>query len=567
MSTPADSIFSDPSVQFLQKLLEDFRRGEITLPRFQRPFVWDKARRLALFDSVRRGIPIGSLMIWETRASGRDRQPVAVPKTELGPFDLPKVTEAVPRRFLLDGEQRLMTLYFALHAAEQRTNFTGDESPEAFEVFFDLEKEDFVTRDDLPEGPQPHHFPLRSIFVSRGVLRFQRELEQALEKGLNAEPSEEQRTAIDRKITSFIERTDTIAEAVRQYKIPVTVMATDDLALATETFKRVNSQGASMSEAHMMNAIAWDTSFDLLDRFAVLREGIEEHPFWQSRENFGDDVLLRIGKRLLGHDVYDEKVSEIAPKLRDSSLLQRVGDSMVRTAKFLATRGLGNPGHIRNVMQLVVLGVVFDAVPTPSDEAQNAVDDWLWFTSYTEVFSGVVRGSVYKHLERQALALAQGQKPKAPPRKLLRKPLPRFDFRGARSRALSWLLARRMMTCDQGEAAGWLAIGGSGAMLRVASPPPSRTDIGSSSAIRVLWDPEQINDLRAKIRDGSADTGLLEAQVFTPPALAALRARPRDVPQFVEIRERDLNELEETRFKEISDRLFRDAPPPDEDDD
>ena len=104
-------------------------------------------------------------------------------------------------------------------------------------------------------------------------------------------------------------------------------------------------------------------------------------------------------------------------------------------------------------------------------------------------------------------------------------------------------------------------------MLRVASPPPSRTDIGSSSAIRVLWDPEQINDLRAKIRDGSADTGLLEAQVFTPPALAALRAKPRDVPLFVEIRERDLNELEETRFKEISDRLFRDAPPPDEDDD
>lgn len=140
MTTPADSLFSDPSVQFLQKLLDDVRKGDIILPRFQRPFVWDKERRLDLFDSVRRGIPIGSLMIWETRALGDDAQIVS--KTELGPFMLPKMPDRAPRRYLLDGEQRLMTLYFALYRPDPREDkdAAGEEPAAAFEVFFDLEE-------------------------------------------------------------------------------------------------------------------------------------------------------------------------------------------------------------------------------------------------------------------------------------------------------------------------------------------------------------------------------------------------------------------------------------------
>ena len=554
MSTPSDSLFSDPSVQFLQKLLDDVRKGDITLPRFQRPFVWDKERRLQLFDSVKQGIPIGSLMIWETRARG-DGDTLVVPKTELGPFLLPKTTEGAPRRYLLDGEQRLMTLYFALHRPEAREDAEGEESAEAFEVFFDLEKPAFVTRDDLDNGPAVHHFPLREIFVHRGVLRFQREVERKLEEGLGENPSHEDRDAFEKKIADFVERSDTISEAVRRYKIPVTVLSTDDLELAAETFKRVNSQGVSMSEAHMMNAVTWRSSFDLLDRFAHLRDEMEDHPFWQDRDNLEDDVLLRVAKRLLGHDVYDEDVSGIAPKLRDGTILLRVGESMKRSAQFLATRGLYNPGHIPNMMQLVILARVFDAVPEPSLGALDGVEDCLWFTSYTEAFGRVVSGSVYNSLEEQALTLAQGRRPAAPPRNALRKPLPRFDFRSARSRALAWMFARAMMKFDNGDAAHALAAGGSGALLKLATPPPN-SDISSSSALRVLCRPESINALRNALRNGSADQRLLEAQVLSEPAVRELMKKPRDVLRFQRLRERDLNKAEDESFRAIRKRLF-----------
>lgn len=561
MTTPADNLFSDPSVQFLQKLLDDFRRGDIILPRFQRPFVWDKERRLDLFDSVRRGIPIGSLMIWETRALGEGQ---VVPKGELGPFVLPVVPERTPRRYLLDGEQRLMTLFFALHGAEPRKDVAGEEPAAAFEVFFDLDSEVFLTRADLDdEPPQPHHFPLREIFMPRGVLRFQRELEKALEAQTPAAP----RDVIERKISAFVERSDTIAEAVRRYKIPVTVLSTDDLELAAETFKRVNSQGVSMSEAHMMNAVAWRSSFDLLERFSEIRASIDGHPLWQESANLDDDVLLRLAKRLLERDVYDEKVSEIAPQLRDGAVLRRVAESMRRCADFLAARGLRNPGHIPNVMQLVVLGRAFDEVPVPSHEAMDGLEDWLWFTSYTEVFARVVRGAVYRALEDHALALARGERPRAPSRRQVRKPLPRFDFRSTRSRALAWMFARGMMAYDQGRAADALAAAGSEALVRLATPPIGATGVTSSAALRVLCPPEQLERLRREVRDGTIDPRLCDAQVLSDEALHQLRKKPRDVAQFTSLRERDLNELEEKRFREIQGRLFRNSTPLDAPDD
>lgn len=557
MNTPADNLFSDPSVQFLQKLLDDVRNGDIILPRFQRPFVWDSQRRKTLFDSVRRGIPIGSLMIWETRAL-TDGDTKVIPKTELGPFKLPKIPESAPRRYLLDGEQRLMTLYFALYTPEPGGSEDSEEPASAFEVLFDLEAQAFLLRSEMEEEPAPHQLPLREIFKSRGVLSFQRQLDRAVRehdarKGLSAEST-------DKRLETLIERSDTVAEAIRRYKIPVTVLSTDNLELALETFMRVNSQGVTMSEAHMMNAVSWRSTFDLLEQFSRLRESLGGYPLWQETNNLADDMLLRIAKRLLEHDVYDDKVSDIAPKLRDGVVLGRIGESLRRCAGFLSARGLRNPAYIPNVMQLVILGRAFDLVPEPAPASLDGLEQWLFFTSYTEVFSRMVRGDVYQALEEQALALARGERPRAPARRQARRPLQRFDFRSARSRTLAWNFARRMMNYDHGDAANALAEGGSDSMVRLATA--TSLDSGSSSAIRVLCRPHEIDDLREAIRSGAAlDEHLCEAQVLSERALAALRQRPkRDVEAFVRLREAELNELEENHFQQLREQLFAGAP-------
>ncbi len=40
---------SEPQIQYLYQLLRDIARGELRIPRFQRPFIWDNEQRLELW--------------------------------------------------------------------------------------------------------------------------------------------------------------------------------------------------------------------------------------------------------------------------------------------------------------------------------------------------------------------------------------------------------------------------------------------------------------------------------------------------------------------------------------
>ncbi len=52
-----------PEVVFVEELLADIRNGQLRIPRFQRPFVWEPRRMRNLFDSIYKSYPIGSLLI------------------------------------------------------------------------------------------------------------------------------------------------------------------------------------------------------------------------------------------------------------------------------------------------------------------------------------------------------------------------------------------------------------------------------------------------------------------------------------------------------------------------
>ena len=90
----------------LKNLLDDIEKGDIQLPDFQRGWVWDDVRIKDLLVSISRGFPIGAVM---TLDAGGDVQFVS------------KVIEGVvedgkgdPAQYLLDGQQRLTSLYQAL---------------------------------------------------------------------------------------------------------------------------------------------------------------------------------------------------------------------------------------------------------------------------------------------------------------------------------------------------------------------------------------------------------------------------------------------------------------------
>ncbi len=64
----------------VRQLVEDYRAGRIVIPEFQREYVWQRSKAPRLIDSLYRGFPISSLLLWqsadESRARRRDPRPV-----------------------------------------------------------------------------------------------------------------------------------------------------------------------------------------------------------------------------------------------------------------------------------------------------------------------------------------------------------------------------------------------------------------------------------------------------------------------------------------------------------
>lgn len=90
----------------LATLLDQIKLGQIGLPEIQRPFVWPNSKVRDLFDSMYHGYPVGYLLFWSNGLPGGHRQ--------IGADD----KQVVPQMLIVDGQQRLTSLYAVVKGVE-----------------------------------------------------------------------------------------------------------------------------------------------------------------------------------------------------------------------------------------------------------------------------------------------------------------------------------------------------------------------------------------------------------------------------------------------------------------
>lgn len=112
----------------IQTILDQIDLGTITLPVFQRGYVWNRAQVRGLVDSLYRKHPVGSLLVWVTST---DHAKVRG-DGKLSPGSV---------KLLLDGQQRMTTLYAIIRGKPPRF-FDGN--PDTLSgLYFNLEEETF----------------------------------------------------------------------------------------------------------------------------------------------------------------------------------------------------------------------------------------------------------------------------------------------------------------------------------------------------------------------------------------------------------------------------------------
>src|SRR5687767_10547029 len=96
-----------PSETPLRDLLEEIHRGDLQLPDFQRDWVWDDDRIRDLLASLSQAWPVGAVLLLEC---GGEVQ------FKARPVQSAPENPGRERRLILDGQQRLTSLYSTLRA-------------------------------------------------------------------------------------------------------------------------------------------------------------------------------------------------------------------------------------------------------------------------------------------------------------------------------------------------------------------------------------------------------------------------------------------------------------------
>ncbi|MEU4034453.1 DUF262 domain-containing protein [Streptomyces collinus] len=475
--------------------------GALRVPRFQRNFVWDAADVRKLFDSIWRGFPIGTLLLWKNRAEAEE--------VKLGPIQL-EVEQRTDALWVVDGQQRLISLVGVLNKKYRSID-------DRFEVYFDLRRGRFVT--SSKSSVPPAWLPLREALETRSLLSWLREHDSDLE------PRD-------------FDVADALGGALRDYQVPAYIVENNDDAVLREVFDRVNSAGKPIRRAAIFHALfASDTD---PGSPATVTESLK-------RLGFGSVDQLKVIQSLLalrGGDVQRDLHDEFSNEEEISDWYDKTEQALERAIRFLQGQGVVHLSLMPATFPLPVLAAFFHLHPDPDPWSLTLLAKWLW-RGWTHGFG--------KHGQtpalRQAIRVVNPKKgapevapseseavlalirtvPDEEPGDLHLTPF-RSDKASGRLAQLA-LAAQEPMSLDGAKidlAAEFEARGGQAVTDLVKN---RRTDLGA----RGFW------PFGAPSPTGYEDDALLESHVISPHSAALLR--DAKVDDFIANRRRDVEQL------------------------
>ena len=338
MTTPLGSRPSATTYD-VERLVHWAWEGKIRVPHFQRDFRWGWEDVRRLFDSIVKGYPIGSLLLWTRPASAQTLQLGALR------IDAPPYGEAL---WVVDGQQRLTSLANVLYPA-------GQEQPR-FALSYDLTEKQFV---HTPLSEDPLIIPLNIIFDLQQILKW-----------FAKYPS----------ISEYLDEATGITRTIRQYEVPAYLVSQDDSRVLQDIFDRMNNYGKRLSRAEVfaaLNAGDENEQGGALT-FERIAEGIDADLQFGKLDN--DTVLQAILARRgteVRRDIRDE-FSRADDEGRDAAY--KAGEDALRRAiSFL--QNYASVPHISTLAYrylLIVLTRVFAFYPEPDHRSLQLLRRWYW---------------------------------------------------------------------------------------------------------------------------------------------------------------------------------------------
>ena len=412
----------------LKALLENVASGKIQLPEFQRGWVWDDYRIRALLASIARGFPIGAVMT--LRAGGdirfKARLVEGVEEQTIGNgLDL----------FLLDGQQRLTSLYQALkypgavstHDSRggrikrlyyinmlEATSEPADVEdaivsvPESKQVTRDFGRETVLDVSTPDLEYQNHMIPTEQLFdPTRWLLAYMGYWRDGADEHPYGNP------------VTLWELFQPILNTFNEYQIPVIELGIETPKEAVCTvFEKVNTGGVTLTVFELVTASFAADDFALRDDWDERRERMHQE-FGVLRgiqgEQFLQAVTLLATQQRRREQVLKGAPANQTPRIscqkRDilnltleeyKTLAPAAELGFTRAARFLHTQFVFTESDVPYNTQLVPLAALYVELNHELEpaNAKEKLEHWYWAGIFSEAYGGSVETQYALDLEQ-----------------------------------------------------------------------------------------------------------------------------------------------------------------------
>ena len=229
----------EPQSVTFTSLFAEIQDGTVKIPQFQRDFVWSKAKSAKLLDSIVKGYPIGTFILWKTSERLRSIR-------NLGGLSLPETPKGDAVKYVLDGQQRLTSLFATLKGLTVKRE-EQEEDFSQFWVDLTVSEHDEIILMEAAGRDDKKIIQLKDLLSGdfAYLASFPRELQD--------------------KIRTYKNR-------IESYQFSAILMKDAAIDVATEVFTRLNVGGQPLSVFEIMVAKTYDPeeNFDLAEKFEAL---------------------------------------------------------------------------------------------------------------------------------------------------------------------------------------------------------------------------------------------------------------------------------------------------------
>ncbi len=392
----------------LHSLLQEADKGQLQLPDFQRPWVWDVDHIRSLLTTISLGQPAGALMLLQTGGPHVAFKP--------RPIEGAETTSTSPWRLVLDGQQRLTSLYQTLMRPRPVETHEGKKSTSGW-FYIDMRKA--VGDPWAREAAFCFIPPDRIVRSFRGeplldVSTAEAEYEQMMfPTFLVFDSAKWQRGFLqhhgwsDQAASLLDEFQTTILDAFKTYLFPLIELKNDiDRGTVCQIFTKVNTAGVSLSTFELLTATYAAEGFELRKDWNEHRErmvaasqvlnAITETQFVQAvtlyatfRANREQIPWSTRGGRVPGVSAKKDEVLAL-PLDQYRAFAPVVRDGFIYAARFLHSQRIFDERSIPYTSQLVPLSAILAVLGWPLKAALQILKlkQWFWCGVLGEMYGG-----------------------------------------------------------------------------------------------------------------------------------------------------------------------------------